>query len=169
MNASWLPLPSQAGRASSSCQCPSRKARSVEAGEQAVVEGRDRGVGRLGRPAAEVHRDPHLAAFALPLVEEAQAGREERDHGRRAVDLRRERRRGARLVVVLEKAREAILEVEPGMQVLAHRARRAVLEAVVEPLVVGVVEPLLLQRPLEVPVHLGDEQEPRRLRRGPPP
>ena len=52
----------------------------------------------------------------------------------------------------------------PAMQVLANRARRAVLEAVVEPLVVGVVEPLLLERPLEVPVDLGQEQESRDLR-----
>ena len=71
--------------------------------------------------------------------------------------VRREVGRGPRLVVVLEEAREVVLVVEIGPQVLAHRPRVPVAQAVVEPLVVGVVEALLLQRPLEVPVDLGHE------------
>ena len=74
---------------------------------------------------------------------------------------RRERRRGPRLVVVLEEAGEPVLVVEPAREVLAHRARVALAQPVVEALVVRVVEPLLLQRPLEVPVDLGHEAEAR--------
>ena len=72
-----------------------------------------------------MHRDAHPAAFVLSLMQEAQAGREERDHGSGAAHLGRERRRGARLAVVFEEAREVILELEPGAQVLAHRSEPA--------------------------------------------
>ena len=42
---------------------------------------------------------------------------------------------------------------------LAHGPGVVVAEAVVQPLVVGVVEPLLLHRPLEVPIDFGHEAE----------
>ena len=51
----------------------------------------------------------------------------------------------------------------PAREVLADRAGVALLQAVVEPLVVGVVEALLLEGPLEVPVDLGEEEEARDL------
>jgi hypothetical protein len=65
--------------------------------------------------------------------------------------------------VVLEEAGQMILEVEAGEEVLADRAGVALFQAVVEPLVVGVVEALLLEGPLEVPVDLGEEEEARDL------
>ena len=104
-----------------------------QAREQRVVEGGDRRVGHLGRSPPHVRGDPDALPLALSLVEEAQTGAEERDHGGRSVDVRGPRRGGARLVMVLEEAREVVLEVEPGQQVLPDRARRAVHEAVVEP------------------------------------
>ena len=52
-----------------------------------------------------------------------------------------------------------ILEIEPGVQVLADRARVAVHQPIVEPLVVGGVEALLLERPFEIPVDLGQEKK----------
>ena len=75
--------------------------------------------------------------------------------------LGRETRRGSRLVVVLEEAREPVLVVEAREEVLPHRPCLAALEAVVEPLVVRVVEALLLEGPLEVPVDLREEEEAR--------
>ena len=96
-----------------------------------------------------------------PWWKNRRPGREERDDRRGLVHVRRERGRRARLVVVLQEARELVLVVEPGVEVLAHRPRVAFAQAVVEPLVVGVVEALLLQRPFQVPVDLGHEAEAR--------
>ena len=62
-----------------------------------------------------MHRDVHLPPFALALVDEAQARREERDNGRRPVLGRLKGRGRPWLVVILEKARQMILEVETGM------------------------------------------------------
>ena len=137
--------------------------RVLEALEEAVVERGEPGVGRLARSAAEVDRDAHALSFSLALVEEPEAGREERQYGGRRVHLARERGGGPRLVVVLEEAGQAVLEVEARVEVLAHRAGVALHQPVVEPLVVGVVEALLLEGPLEVPVDLGEEQEARDL------
>src|SRR5262245_6255914 len=46
---------------------------------------------------------------------------------------------------------------------LAHRPRAAVAQAIIEALIVGVVEALVLQRPFKVPVDLGHEAEVRPL------
>ena len=45
------------------------------------------------------------------------------------------------------------------MEMLAHRSGLPLTQAVVQPFVVGVIEPLLLQRPFQVPVDLGHAQE----------
>ena len=68
-------------------------------------------------------------------------------------------RRGARLVVILEEARQPILVVEPRPQMGANGAGIAMAKAIVEALVVAVVEALLLQFPFEVPIGLGQERE----------
>ena len=47
------------------------------------------------------------------------------------------------------------------MEVLAHRPGVPFAKPVVEPLVVGVVEALLLQRPFQIPIDLGHEAEAR--------
>jgi hypothetical protein len=60
--------------------------------------------------------------------------------------------------VVLQEAHQPPLVGEIGAQVRSHRVRVLVQQAVVQPFVVAVVESLLLQRPLEVPVRLRDEQ-----------
>ena len=100
-------------------------------------------------------------ALELSLVEESQPGRQKRDDGRRLVHSGRERGGRPRLVVVLQEAGQLVLVIQPGVEVLAHRPRVSLAQAVVEPLVVGVVEPLLLQRPFQVPVDLGHEAEAR--------
>ena len=61
--------------------------------------------------------------------------------------------------MVLDEADEARLVRGVGRQVAAYRRGVVVLEAVVETLVVAVVEPLLLELPLEIPVRLGHEDE----------
>ena len=61
--------------------------------------------------------------------------------------------------MVLDEAHEPLLVADVGRQVPVDRLGALVHEPVVEPLVVAVVEALLLQRPLEIPVGLGDEDE----------
>src|SRR5512144_475899 len=100
-------------------------------------------------------------SLALALVEEAKARCEEGDDGGGTMDFGRERGGGPRLVVVLEEAGHVVLEVEAREEVLADGPRVTLFQAVVEPLVVGVVEALLLEGPLEVPVDFGHEEEAR--------
>ena len=64
---------------------------------------------------------------------------------------------GARLVVVFEKAGELVPVVEAASQVVADRPDLRLPQAVVEPLIIAVVEALLLQCPFEVPIDLGHE------------
>ena len=129
--------------------------------EQPVVELLDLLVRRLLWPANEMRGDPPLPPFELPLVEEAQAGHEVGDHRGRPVSERMERGGSAGFVVVLQEARELRLVGRRRPEVLAHRPGVPLAQPVVEALVVGVVEPLLLEGPLQVPVHLGHETEAR--------
>ena len=122
---------------------------SPEHPHQALAERAQRRVGPLVGAPPEVHGHVDSATVELPLVKEAEAGREERDGGRGPVLLRRKLRRGARLVVVLQEPRRVLLEIGSGPQVLAHGTR-----------VPGAQRrTLLLQGPLEVPVHLRHEEE----------
>src|SRR3954470_9432592 len=73
-----------------------------------------------------------------------------------------QRRKGGsrpRLVVILHKARELVLIVGAGEQMLSYRPRVAVAKAIVEALVVGIVEALLVHGRFEVPVDFGHEAE----------
>jgi hypothetical protein len=99
------------------------------------------------------------AAGALALVQEVQAGHQEGEHGGRPVHPRRKGRRGPRLVVILQEANGPALEVRIRVEMAAHGLGVPGVQAVVQPLVVGVMEPLLLERPLEIPVRLGHEHE----------
>src|SRR5690349_20190792 len=106
-----------------------------------------------------MHGNSYFASLELTLVEEAQTRHEEgRDSGR-AMDILGEGRGGARLVVILEKSRRLALKVRIGAEMITHRPRCVVSQPVVKPLVVGVVKPLLLERPFEIPVDFGHEEE----------
>ena len=131
----------------------------AERGQQLVVELVQVEIGLLVGPAGKEDRQLNRAALELALVNEARAGLAERGHGRGTCLLARERRCRARLVVVLDEADQSLLVAEVGSQVPVHGLRVVVHQAVVEPLVVAVVEALLLQRPLEIPVGLGHEHE----------
>ena len=72
----------------------------------------------------------------------------------------REGRGCAWLVVILQETGELVLIVEAGEQMLPHGSGMAFAQAIVEPLVVGVVEPLLLHSPLEIPIDFSHEAEP---------
>ena len=160
MKLSQVALPPQAARQAQRRQAPSCVSGRCRQLEQPVVERAQRCVGLLGGPPREMDRGVRLAPLEFPFVEEAQAGRQERRHGGGAVDVGREtRRRRAARRGFPGSAGERSRKAGAAGEVLAHRARRAGAQAIVEALVVGEVEPLLLQRPLEVPVGLGDEQE----------
>src|SRR5262245_47533188 len=88
-------------------------------------------VGRLFGTTAEMHRSMDLPAFGLAFVEKAQARNEERDQGRWAVHFRPEGFHGARLVMVFEKARGAVLEEGLGHEVFADLLRCAGAKAIV--------------------------------------
>ena len=104
-------------------------------------------------------RDAFLSALELTLVEETQAGGQKRDDRRGLMNFRRERRRRPRFVVVLQETGELVLVIEARVEMLAHRPCMAFPEAIVEPFIVSVVEALLLQRPFQIPVDLGHEEE----------
>ena len=103
------------------------------------------------RCAAQMHRHPDARALELALMEEPQPRREERDDGGRLMPRPGKDCRGARLVVVLEEARQPVLVVEPGAQMGANGAGIGMAKAIVEALVVAVVEALLLQIPIRGP------------------
>ena len=62
-------------------------------------------------PPRQMNRRMNAPAFQLPVVEEAQGGREVRRQGGGLVHPRREGRGGARLVVVLQEAGAAALGI----------------------------------------------------------
>ena len=135
----------------------------TEHGKQAAVKLLYPLVDGFFRTAYEVGRDAFQPAFELPLMEETQARRQKRDDRRGLVNFRRERRRRPWLIVVFEKAGQFVLIVHTGVEVLAHGRCMALTQAVVQPLVIGVIEALLLQRPFQVPVDLGHEEKVRKL------
>jgi hypothetical protein len=77
-------------------------------------------------------------------MEETQAWSQIVDDRRCSVLRPRKFGRGARLVVVFEKAGEFVLVVEAGEQVIADRPDVTLPQTVVEPLVVAVGKALLL-------------------------
>ena len=102
---------------------PVAESRLTQRREETVVELAHLLIDRLVRAAAEVGRDPLAPPRELPLVEEAQAGRQERDDRGGFVDAGRERGRGARLVVILQESCKFVLVIQPGKKVFAHGAR----------------------------------------------
>jgi hypothetical protein len=73
-------------------------------------------------------------------------------------------RRGARLVVVFEKARQLVLVIEPGEQMTTNRRGMTLPQPVVKPLIVAVSKALLLQGPFEIPIDFRHEGKVRVLR-----
>jgi hypothetical protein len=130
-------------------------------GQQATIELLKLCIDRLVGTAAEVRRDPFAAAFELTLMEKPQSGREECDHRRRAMHVGTERGGRSRLVVVFKETSQLVLVIESGPKVISYRWGMLLAQAIVQPLVVRIVESLLLHGPFQVPVHLGHESEAR--------
>src|SRR5437660_945821 len=133
--------------------------RTSHAGSEAFVVRHELLVDDLPRPPAEVIGRPSAPPLALPVVDEAEPWHEERERRGGLMNLRGEDGGRARLVVIFEKTNGPALVVEIGEEMAAHRGPVLVAQAVVETFVVGVVEPLLLEGPLEVPVRFGHEDE----------
>ena len=70
-------------------------------------------------------------------------------------------RRPPGLVIILHEPRELALVIEACVEMLPRRSRVTLAQPIVQSLVVGVVEPLLLHGPFEVPVDLRHEAESR--------
>src|SRR5215216_4053303 len=134
MKSCHVGLPAQAGCGGIGDQAPLRKASNV-------------GAARFSRCAAQMHRHPDLRALELALMKEPQPRRKVRDDGGRLVPRPGKDRRGTRLVMVLEETRQPVLVVEPRLQMGANGAGIGMAKAIVEALVVAVVEALLLQFP----------------------
>src|SRR5262249_942647 len=113
------------------------------------------------RPAAQMVGGPQLPPGTLALVNEPEARHEEGEHAGGLEDGRWEDGGSARLVVILQKARRAALILQISGEEAPDSASALGVQAIVEALVVGVIEPLLLECPLQVPVCLGHEQEAR--------
>src|SRR5438477_10932104 len=92
-------------------------------------------------------------------MKEAHPWGEKSHHGRRLMDECRKSGCRPRLVVVFEKTGQSVLELQPRQQMLAHRPGLSGAQPVVQTLVVSVVEPLLLQGPLQVPVDFREDQK----------
>ena len=114
---------------------------------------------RLLRAATEEDRKPYPSALELPFVEELGAGEGEQGHRGGTSLLCRKGRRCAGLVVILQETDEPVLVGHVGQQVQPHALGVAVLHPIVELLVVTVVESLLLERPFQIPIGLGQEPE----------
>src|SRR5436190_977449 len=84
----------------------------ISSAERSLVEIQQPLVDRLVGTPAQLHRQLDAPARELAVVEEAQARRQHRDHRGRRLDRMRKARGRARLVVVLQEARAAVLEVD---------------------------------------------------------
>src|SRR5438094_569998 len=91
---------------------------------------------------AVIDHGPHHACQPHPPA--VQPGRQEGDDRRSLVPRPGKCRRGARLVMIFEKPGELVLVVEAGQQMVADRPGPTVSQAVVEALVVAIVEAWLL-------------------------
>src|SRR6516164_1205254 len=112
----------------------------------------------VGTPAQKYRRPDH-APFKLSFVEEP-GSRHGRCGKRSGFFLAaREGSGGAQFIVVLNEADKLRLVSGIGAQMKTNALRIAMFQAVIEPLVVAVIEAQSLQLPLQVPVRLGNEEE----------
>ena len=152
-------LPSQPLR-SPSCQSPLRKTRSRERRRAAARRTR---AGRRRAPRRAGGRGRPAGAPSAPRA--APRGRAARRSGSASSPPRRAPSPGGNVAAARGsswfsmKRTSLLLVADVGRQVPVHRVGALVHEPVVEALVVAVVEALLLERVLEVPVGLGQEDE----------
>lgn len=118
-------------------------------------------VDRFFRSSRQVGRDAFCPPLELPLMEEMQARPEKGEDRCRIVHLRWKGCSRSRFVVVFQKTCRLALEIKISVQMLAHRTGVPLAKAVVQPFVESVIEPLLLDFPLQVSVEtLAMKQKP---------
>jgi len=125
--------------------------------QEANIEISQRCIDRLLLPTAKMVRYPRSSALKLTFVEEPQTRAQIRQNRSSSVLFGCEGCGGSRLIVIFKETRRLLLEQKVGSEMVADGLNMPITEAVVEPLVVGVVEPLLLQGPLEIPVHFSQK------------
>ena len=135
------------------------KERMADRLEQVAVEGVQFLVFGLVGTSSQEHRNPDLAAIELAFVKEPRSRSGRHHHSGGALLRRRECGGGSRLIVILDEANKLRLIRRIGAEMAADALGIIVFQAVVQPLVVAVVEPLLLQLPFEIPVRFGDEEK----------
>jgi hypothetical protein len=86
-------------------------------------------------------------------MKETQSRRQEGDDRGGLVDILCEGRGSAGLVVILQKARQFVLVVEPRTEVIADRPSVMLAQTIIESLVVGVVETYLISASDTNPTH----------------
>ena len=133
--------------------------RVTQLGQQGAVEVFQTGYCRLLWSPPQLHRQLHLPALWLALVDQTQARQCQSNHSRRLAAFDAQRLGGAALVVVLDETRQMLLIRHIRGQVPSHLQGVAFFQPVVEPLVIRVVKSLLLQVPLEIPVDLGQRDK----------
>src|SRR5262249_25943355 len=128
--------------------------RLTQYGEQPIVKLFQLLVSGFVWASAQMRGNAFLTPLELTLVEETQPWGQERDDGRGFMNSWRKRGGRPRLVVIFQKAGQLVLVIEPGVEMLTHRPGMSIAQAVVEPFVICVIEPLLLQPPFHVPLDL---------------
>src|SRR5262249_21343108 len=114
---------------------------------------------RLGWPAAEVGRDLFGSAFELAIVKKPQAWTQKGQNRSRAMNTRRKCGGCSWFVMIFQKTCRLLLEISVRQKMFTHRPRVLVAKTVIEPLVVGKIEALLLECPFQVPINLCHDEE----------
>jgi len=131
----------------------------MQDGKQMLIEFLDLLVRRFFRPSNKMREMRFFRPSNCPCGRNASRGGI-RDRRGGAVNLWIKGGSRTRFVVVLQKTSQPILIIKCGVEVLAHWSRVTCAQAVIQALVIGVVKPLLLERPFQIPVDLGINESP---------
>src|SRR6185436_18302163 len=129
--------------------------------EKRFVKGANLRIVQLFWAPAQMHGGVGLPTLHLTFLQKAQTRHKESDYCRRTMHLDRESSGGARLVMIFDEARGVVLIFRVGLKVFAYGQRSPGVEPIVETFIVGEIEPVLLQTPLQVPIDFGHRREPR--------
>jgi hypothetical protein len=111
----------------------------------------------LNRPSAQVDRKLYGSALKLTIVKQSQAWAQEGQYRGGLMYFQCKCRSGARLVVVLKKARGLLLKLSVRPEMVPHGTGMSVSKSIIESLIVRVVKALLLECPFTIPVNFRHE------------
>ena len=138
---------------------PFSKAFCIDGLQQLLVKSLKFGIDGLRGTATELDGKSNLPALELPFMEEFGSGERGDGHGRCSALLRREGCRSPGLIVILDETDQLILVIKDGAKMKTDTLGILVLQAIVQPLVVAEIKPLLLKLLLKVPVGFRHEEE----------